>query len=249
MNTKTLLSLNAMIAVVAVASIALITGVSEAPMVIADEEKAKGLYKMADSTQVVATFEFRDGVETVNIPDFSQDTDLTDTARPTFSFSKVVGDTPILHKATDVFQKFMGRDASYPHHFNDFESTVDIYADGKHVRSFEYADCKINSYQINTLSDKEEGYTTSKGFAVVEEYTIECTGYTPHAIDYDTMIESHKTKSNTLSSLDLLEQRAIWEQRHGIETVVDETDNSDPSKMNSLERLENQAAFSYHRNN
>ena len=237
-----------MIAVVAVASIALITGVSEAPMVIADEEKAKGLYKMADSTQVVATFEFRDGVETVNIPDFSQDTDLTDTSRPTFSFTKIVGDTPLLHEATDVFQKFMGRDASYPHHFNDFESTVDIYHDGKHVRSFEYADCKINSYKVETLSDKEEAYN-GKGFAVVEDYTVECTGYTPHAIDYDAMIESKTTTTNTLSSLDLLEQRAIWEQRHGIESTVDEITDLSPEKMNSLERLENQAAFSYHRNN
>lgn len=249
MNTKTLLSLNVMIAVVAIASIALITGVSEAPMVIADEENTKGLYKMADATQVVATFEFRDGVETVNIPDFSQDTDLTDTSRPTYSFSKVVGDTPLLHEATDVFQKFMGRDASYPHHFNDFESTVDVYADGKHVRAFEYSDCKINSYKIDTLSDKEEGYTTSKGFVVVESYTVECTGYEPHAIDYDTMVAYKKTTSNTLSSLDLIEQRAIWEQRHGIESSIDEVVDFNPSKMNSLERLENQAAFSYHRNN
>jgi len=246
MNTKTLLSLNAMIAIVAVASIAMISNISEAPMVTADEEKAKGLYKMADATQIVGTFEFRDGVETVNIPDFVQTTGFTDTSRPTFEFKKIVGDTPLLHEAADVFQKFMSRDASYPHNFNDFEATIDIYHSGKHVRSLSYTDCKINDSVINTLEDKEEAYL-GKGFAVIEEYEIECTGYIPHAIDYDTMLNGYKTHSKQLSSMDLLEQKSVWEAQQGIETT--KKVESNPAKMNSLERIGDKATYTMHRNN
>ena len=250
MNTKTILSMNALIAVVAIASIVMISGVTEAPMVVADEEKAQGLYKMADSTQVVATFDFRDGVETVSIPVFNQETDLTDVNRPTFTFQKIVGDTPLLHKATDVFQKFMGRDPGYPHHFNDFETIVDIYHGGKHVRSFEYADCKINSYMIGTQFDKEEGYYGKTGFAIVEDYEVECTGYTPHAIDFETMIEeeytNHKT-TTTISSLDLLEQKSVWNGQLGNDASVDDVEKS-PSKMNSLARMGESATHSEYRN-
>ena len=249
MNTKTILSMNALIAVIAIASIVMITGISEAPMIVADDEKAKGLYKMADSTQAVITLDFRDGVETINVPIFQQKTDLTDVNRPTFAFQKIVGDTPLLHKAADVFQKFMGRDPSYPHHFNDFESTIDIYYDGKHVRSFEYVDCKINSYMVDTLFDKEEGYYGKTGFAIVEDYEIECTGYKPHAIDFETMMEENTPRtSGTVSSLDLLEQQSVWNAHLGNDDVSTDDVETKPSKMNSLTRMGDTATHSEYRN-
>ena len=140
----------------------------------------------------------------------------------------------------------MARDASYPHHFNDFEATIDIFHDGKHVRSLQYSDCKINNVVIDTLEDKEEAYL-GKGFAVIEHYTVECTGYAPHAIDYDLMMEANSPKhSQQLNSLDLLEQRAAWESQHGINSSVDNIEKN-PTKMNPLERIGNSAVHSEYR--
>ena len=143
------------------------------PTVIADE-KTQGLYKMADGIQIVGTFEFRNGVEVVNIPDFAQNDEFSTTTSPVFNFVKAVTDTPILHKAADTFWFYGSRDVTYNHHYNDFEATIDIYQDGKHVRQFVYTDCKITGYMVDTLSDKEESYH-GKGFAVVEKYEISCT--------------------------------------------------------------------------
>ena len=245
MNTKALLSLNAMIAIVAVASIAMISGVSEAPMVIADDEKAKGLYKMADGIQIVGTFDFRDGTEIVNIPDYSQTNEFTSTAGPSFEFVKAVTNTPILHKAADVFQIYQTRDSGYDHHYNNFEAIIDVYQEGKHIRSFQYTDCQIDQYKVDTLSDKEEAYN-GKGFAVVEEYDVSCMGYKPYAMDFEQMMDDMTHKgSNQLSSLDLLEQKSVWEQ-HLNPTDVEDVKSS--NKMNSLEMLQEQASWNEYRN-
>ena len=210
MNKKIMLSVNIMIAIVAIASIALVTSFSDVQTTIADEGD-EPLYKMADGTQVVITFEFREGSEQYIVPIFNQVSNFAATKNPTFNFEKTVGDTPLLHKAADMFRYWnMAKDTSAQHMYKEFTADVDIFQNGKHVRNLHYVECDIVDFETSTLSDKEEGYF-GKGFAVVENVEVECHGYTPNSIDYEQMKSANGSgKAKTLSSLDLREQANVW---------------------------------------
>lgn len=203
-----------MIAVVAIASIAMVTNFSDVQTTIADEGE-EPLYNMADETTMLVTFEFREGTEQFSVPVFNQEGNFDAKRNPTFSVQKTVGDTPYLHQAADVYRYWnMAGDDSYQHMFKEFTASIDIFSAGKHVRNLTYDECSIIGFETSTLHDKEEGYiSSSKGFAVVEDIQVECHGYDPDAIDYEQMMEDKKgPKSNTISSLDLKEDTELWKQ-------------------------------------
>ena len=199
-----------MIAVIAIASIALVTSFSDVQTTIADEGE-EPLYKMADGTQVIATFEFREGSEQYIIPVFNQEGNFDSIRNPTFSFEKTVGNTPLLHKAADMFRYWnMAKNTSAQHMYKEFTADIDIFQNGKHVRNLHYIECSIVDFETSTLYDKEEGYM-GKGFAVVENVEVQCHGYTPNAIDFEQMTSANGYgKANTKSSLDLREEANVW---------------------------------------
>jgi hypothetical protein len=201
-----------MIAVVAIASVAMATNFSDVQTTIADEGE-EPLYKMADGTQVIVTFEFREGTEQYVVPVFSQQGNFDAKINPTFTMQKTVGNTPYLHEAADVFRYWnMAGDASYQHMYKEFTANIDFFQEGKHIRNLNYDGCSIIAFETSTLFDKEEGYM-GKGFAVVEDITVECQGYDPNAIDYDDMVAAQSgPKSKTISSLDLKEDTELWKK-------------------------------------
>jgi len=88
------------------------------------------------------------------------------------------------------------------HDYGQFDVDVFLHKDGVTLRHFKYSDCKVSDYKVVTLFDKEEGWTTSKGFATIDEFEFECNGYKPINSLFDLM-KINVYKANTESSLDL----------------------------------------------
>jgi hypothetical protein len=69
--------------------------------------------------------------------------------------------------------------------------------DHKVVRVFNYVDCRVIDYVIESDRDKEDGYF--KGFALVNTFDFECQGYHPNNPTYDAMyyVESADLESSS----------------------------------------------------
>lgn len=169
-----------------------------------------------ENISTTAEFKFRDGTEIIPVQQFTQTSGFgtktqtgaddpkapsakTGRQTPTFTLEKIVGSTPYLYEAADQAQKNqLNAGLEYP--YKVFDVTISLSGDGKVLRSFEYRDCKVTSYVVSTRSDNEEGYT-GKGFAIVDQFTFECVGYTPINPAMDKMNLTEKAK--TISSSDL----------------------------------------------
>jgi|CXWL01.1.fsa_nt_gi hypothetical protein len=169
-----------------------------------------------ENISTTALFEFRDGSELVPVQQFTQtagfgakslvsvddpkaDSGASGRANPSFTMEKIVGGTPFLYAAADQTQQYYTSSGfEYPYKF--FDVTVFLAAGGDVFRSFEYRDCQISNYVVATRSDNEEGYT-GKGFAVVDQYSFECKGYTPTNAAMEKI--THVEKAKTTSSSDL----------------------------------------------
>ena len=120
---------------------------------------------------------------------------------PTFKLEGVMDfDRAYLYEAADMSFKRGIFDTQ--HNYAQFDVDVYLHKDGITLRHFKYADCRITDYKVVTLFDKEEGWTTSKGFATIDEFEFECSGYKPNNPLFDLM-KTNGYKANTVSSLDL----------------------------------------------
>ena len=73
--------------------------------------------------------------------------------------------------------------------------------DGKHVRSFNYNDCRVTDYVVESDRDKEDGYF--KGFALANIIDFECLGYHPNNPIYDAMFEVEKQATSNQVTLEI----------------------------------------------
>ena len=64
----------------------------------------------------------------------------------------------------------------------------------KHIRGFNYSDCRSVDYVVKTQHDKEESFF--KGFSLTNEFHLECKGYHPNNPLYDAMFETYEKASN-----------------------------------------------------
>lgn len=80
-----------------------------------------------------------------------------------------------------------------------FQVDVELFADGKHVRTFNYVDCRTTDYVVESDRDKEDGYF--KGFALANIIDFECVGYHPNNPVYDAMFEVEKADNETTFDL------------------------------------------------
>jgi hypothetical protein len=158
-------------------------------------------FVFVEKVSTTALFEFKDGSESIPIQQFTQISGFGSKSShsrqtPTFTLEKIVGSTPYLYAAAD--EAYANVSGEYP--TKDFGVTIFESAGGDVYRSFAYANCMITNYAVATRSDNEEGYT-GKGFAVVDQFTIECRGYEPLNPIMDKMNVVEKAK--TISSSDL----------------------------------------------
>jgi hypothetical protein len=173
-----------------------------------------------------AVFKFRDGTEITPIQQFTQTGgfgtttfeatsstagttvgaqadggERTGRSKPAFTVEKIVGGTPHLYRAADDAQKFI-QNPAFEHMYKYFDVTVYLHIAGTEnaLRAFEYRDCQVKNYVVTTRSDNEEGYT-GKGFVYVDQFALECDGYTPLNPAMDALKNTEKAK--TISSSDL----------------------------------------------
>jgi hypothetical protein len=183
-------------------------------------------YVFVEGISPTAEFKFRDGTEITPIQLFTQvggfgtatqeatyrsgqsngvsgvlndGGEKTGRSKPAFTLEKNVGGTPYLYHAADEAQKYI-LNTGFEYQYKFFDVTVYFTAGGDTLRAFEYRDCQVKSYAVTTRSDNEEGYT-GKGFVYVDQFTMECDGYTPLNPAMEKM--NTKEKAKTISSSDL----------------------------------------------
>jgi hypothetical protein len=211
LSYKTIITITA-IAVITLATFAEL-GIDN---ILAESKDQPKKFVFVENTTTTALFEFRDGSELVPIQQFVQtagfgakslvsvddpkaDSGASGRANPSFTMEKIVGGTPYLYAATDQTQQYYTSSGfEYPYKF--FDVTVFLAQGGDVLRSFEYRDCQVTNYLVNTRSDNEEGYT-GKGFVLVDQFSFECKGYTP--INPQMVKMNHVEKAKMISSNDL----------------------------------------------
>jgi hypothetical protein len=196
---------SSIIAAIAIASIALVVGLSQTQTTTAaDAPTGNNVYVFAEGVNPQVTFKFKEATVTYDFQAYTQTNSLFDTrsggvsrsTAPEFVLERIAGDTPYLHRAVDQTWENAGRITGLEYPYRLFDVNVDFIQAGQPVRSFEYGDCSVTNYKVRTEYDKEEGYTTGgkTGFAVIETYTFICNGFNPVATMYDTMKANNDDK-------------------------------------------------------
>jgi hypothetical protein len=214
MNYKNAITITAL-TVIATTSLGLLQ-VSNADAVTMAVQPEKFVF--TEKISPTAEFLFRDGVETAPFQIFTQtagfgtstlevnklaksgdSSERTGRSKPGFVLEKIAGGTPYLYEAADEAQRnILTAGMEFPYKF--FDVNIYLAAGDNILRSFEYRDCQVKNYFVQTRVDNEEGYT-GKGFAVVEQFSFECDGYAPQNPAMDKM--NHVEKAKTVSSSDL----------------------------------------------
>ena len=173
-------------------------------------EHVESIQNTDGGLDVVSTFTFADGVETIEFSMFKQnevlsiteDTNtvtVTDKATyPTIEFRGIVGDYPILYNHVDDKMKVQGMSGTNLVDLVDID--VDLISNGEVIRGFNYVNCRVIDYTVETDSNSEESYVKNK-FSLENVFDFECQGYHPNNPTYDAMF--YVEKANTQSSFDL----------------------------------------------
>ena len=137
----------------------------------------KNSQKLAEDVHSYATFYFNQGIEKIDFPVFKLNTgfDETSSDRPSFTVQGIAKPYTLLDAAIDKAQSVAGMPSSYN---ESFQVDVDFANDSTTFRTLKFTECRIEEYKIDTLFDKEEGYTGKSGFAIVQDITVTCAGLT-----------------------------------------------------------------------
>lgn len=184
---------------VAVLSIASFTGIQLTEIIAQETGVDKG-YLFAEDTIITGVFYFNSGTEINRFEIFTQNSGFQASEPFIFTLSKVAGKTPLLHLASDkafLFRNSPGEKQSE----NQFDVKIIISQGQEQQRSFSYNKCFINDYFVQTRTDNEEGWTQGKGFAIVDNFEIQCGSYQPNNPVYEDMTKN-KEKASAKSSMD-----------------------------------------------
>lgn len=161
-------------------------------------------YTFAENVKITAVFEFKDGVEITQAQTFQQIRGFNINNKPVFELVKVIGNTPLLYAVTDATQQYREIITSQFPARLEFDVKVLLADEGEILRSFTYKQCRVAKYNVNTESDKEEGYVSkSEGFAVVDVFTFQCKSHNALNPLLESLTETPKAK--TFSSKDYQE--------------------------------------------
>ena len=175
--------------------------------IIAEETSEKKGYTFAENTKITAVFSFDYGTEISDFEVFEQKTGFDLSKTPVFVLERIVGNTPMLHQVSDMAHKYSR--SVFESQYSDFDVTILLAQEGSVIRQYDYVSCDITDNIVKTLHDKEEGWNTSKGFAVIDKYKFTCSGYTPFSPVYQEMTNNVE-KSTTVSSTNMEEPKEFW---------------------------------------
>jgi len=193
-------------------TILFIEGYSLSEIIAQEAGEDKG-YNFAEDTVITGIFYFQDGPEITRFEVFRQTSGFS--ARETFVFEldKIVGSTPLLHKAAD--RSFLFRNSpSEQQDKTEFDVKIVISQGSEQKRAFKYTDCYVSDNSVLTRTDNEEGWTLvrNSGFAVVDKFEFQCQDMDPLNPVYEGMI-SNTDESNTKNSIDYQnEQKSLGRQ-------------------------------------
>ncbi len=193
-----------------IASLAILVGITQVNQIVAEELDEKK-YTSANDIAIHTVFAFREAVEESDgfqvyrqMAGFDRQSES-----PTFKLEGVVdSDRVYLYEAADM--AYHRGIADSQHMYGQFDVDIYLHQEGTTLRHFTYTDCAVIDYEVITLFDKEEGWTTSKGFAIIDEFEFRCNGYTPNNPLYDLM-KTNGYKVSSQSSLDLDNNVPTWE--------------------------------------
>jgi hypothetical protein len=154
-------------------------------------------YPLGTGPRAIATFKYDNGVEVIDFPIFDQGETLVK-SNPTFELEGVVGDFPMLYKHVDdnlALTSITGASNA----IDLFNVDVKLVDGDKVIRGFDYVDCRVTDYTVQSQRDKEESYF--KGFVASNTFSFECKGYHPNNPVYDAMFVQEKAQ--TVSTNDL----------------------------------------------
>lgn len=203
MNTQNMKK-TSIIAVLAIASIALVVGLSQTETTqAASSPQGNNIYVFAEGVNPQATFKFRDQTVTYDFQLYDTTNNLFSTSAngfttrqvaPEFTLVRIIGDTPYLNALVDQTFQYYGKTSAFDYPYKQFDVTVNMIQAGQSLRTMEYKDCSLSNYKVNTRTDNEEAYTTGgkTGFAVAETYTFVCTGFMPKSPLYDALVEEQQ---------------------------------------------------------
>jgi hypothetical protein len=196
-NKKTIVLTTVIVA--ASFSILSITGFSLNEIIAEEIAEDKG-YNFAEDTLITGIFDFRDGTEISRFEVFDQKQGFQGRETFVFELEKVVGSTPLLHKASD--ESYQYRNSPSDRQTNaEFDVKIVISQGSEQKRAFSYSRCFVNDNSVDTKTDNEEGWTQGKGFAVIDKFEIQCMVMEPHNPVYEDMT-SNKEVADTQSSMD-----------------------------------------------
>ncbi len=175
--------------------------------IVAEETSEKKGYTFAENTKITAVFSFNGGTEIADFEVFEQESGFDLNQTPVFELERIVGNTPMLHKVSDMAHTYSRTTVNNA--YNDFDVKILLAQDGNVIRQYDYTSCDITNNIVKTLHDKEEGWNTSKGFAVIDKYEFTCSGYTPYSPVYYEMTNNVK-KADTVSSTNMEEPKEFW---------------------------------------
>lgn len=187
----------AVISVIATLAVASIFGL-QISSIIAEEDEDTG-YKFAEGVDITGEFFFKEGTEVSKFEVFNQDTGIDSKGIYVFTVEKIVGETPLLHKMADTSYKLRSSPGELKQGLNVFDVNIILSQDGAIKRSFSYHTCFVSNYEVSTDFDKEEGWM-GKGFAVKDNFEIQCSRYQPNNPVYVEMIAPTE-KASTKSTL------------------------------------------------
>ena len=181
--------------------ISLVTLSIAQPQIFAEETDEKQ-YTKANDVTIHTVFDFRAGIEESDgFQVYKQISGFSNSESSTFRLKGIVdSDRAYLYEAADM--AFKRGISNVQHMYGQFDVDVYLQKEGIILRHFKYVDCSILDYKVTTLFDKEEGWTTDKGFATIDEFEFGCSGYKPNNPLFDLM-KTDGHKADTDSSLDL----------------------------------------------
>ena len=138
-------------------------------------------YRVVGDTEPVLTFSFRDGVEVHEFPVFEMNENLVSNSGVSFTVEGVVDESPLLHEAMDEAYKYRLSNSAFDFQFKYFDVNADFVKNGESVISFDYNNCRVDNYQIETLDSNDfESYHKEIGFAIVDKIIFVCSGVAPN---------------------------------------------------------------------
>ena len=163
-------------------------------------------YKYADNLKPIVTFQFKDGIETVDFPIYVMNDDyVANNGSQGFTLQGTVNNAPHLHKALDEAYKYR-QSLSFEWDYKYFDVQIDLTQGDVTVERLRYHDCKIDDYGVITIDDDYESYKSSNtGFAMVDEIEFLCSGLNLQHFKSNVTYSPNQVLTDTSSNLKFAE--------------------------------------------